>query len=292
MSIAITGPTGQIGSRLVQRLLDAGADLTLLVRHPDKLDPAVRNRVHVQQGALQDQDFVLRATRGAEALFWLTPPDITPSDVRASYNHLGEVAAHAAQTNGVAHVLNISSAGAQLPHAGLVSGLGQIERLLNATGANVLHLRAGYFMENYLMQLDAIRQQGSVFLPVPAEASFPMIATRDIAEVAARYLLDRSWRGKRIQGLHGPADVRFDEAAAILSEALERPIRHITITPEQAREAFLGLGASPAFADAYVEMARALSQPGAVAEPRTPETTTPTTLYQWARETLYPLLRA
>ena len=67
MKIAVTGPTGHIGSRLVQHLLDAGADLTLLVRNPDKLSTAVRNRVRVQQGTLEDQDFVRRAVQGADA---------------------------------------------------------------------------------------------------------------------------------------------------------------------------------------------------------------------------------
>ena len=46
----------------------------------------------------------------------------------------------------------------------------------------------------------------------------------------------------------------------------------------------------PAFVQGYLDMLTSLAQPGAVAEPRTPETTTPTTLYQWAGEVLKPLL--
>jgi uncharacterized protein YbjT (DUF2867 family) len=289
MSIAITTPTGHIGSRLVRRLLDAGADLTLLLRNPDKLDSSIRNRVKVQQGTLDDKDYVQRATAGAEALFWLTPGGMTATDVRAWYDHFGQVAANAVQSNRIPYVVHLSSVGAQNEHAGLVSGLGRVERYLNATPANVLHLRPAYFMENYLMQLDAIRSQSCVFLPVPGEAAFPLIATRDIADVAAEHLLARKENGKRIRGLHGPADVRFDEAASILGEAIGRPVRHVTVTLEQVRQTFLGWGASPAFADAYVEMAQALSQPGTVAEPRTPETTTPTTLAQWAADTFRPL---
>jgi len=292
MTIAITAPTGNIGSRLVRNLLDAGADLTLLLRNPDKLEPAVRSRVKTQQGELQDAAFVRRATHAAEALFWLTPNDPTTPDLRVWYDRLGESAASAVLTNNIPYVVNVSSAGAQLPNAGPVTGLGQVEQHLNQTNANILHLRPGYFMENMLMQLDAIRHQNSIFQNAPGDVPFPQIATRDIAEAAAQKLLNRSWSGKRIQGLHGPADLTFNEATHILSEATGRSLRYVVISPEQARQEFSSMGLGPAFVQGYLDMEAALSQPGAVAEPRTPETTTPTTFYQWASEVLNPLLKS
>ncbi|HLK60040.1 MAG TPA: NAD(P)H-binding protein [Chthonomonadaceae bacterium] len=290
MSIAITTPTGNIGSRLVHLLLDAGTDMTLLVRHPEKLNPEVRSRVTVQQGELQDETFVRQATQGAEALFWVTPADPTTSDLRAWYDRLGQSVAAAVQTNAIPYAVNISSAGAQLPNAGPVSGLGQVERHLDATSANVMHLRPGYFFENFLMQSEALRHQGRIFQPAPGEVPFPLIATRDIADTAARLLQNRNWSGKRVHGLHGPADLTFEEAAHILGEATGRPLQYVPISPEQGRQTFLSMGLGPAFVQGYLDMLASLAQPGAVAEPRTPETTTPTTLYQWASEVLKPLL--
>lgn len=290
MSIVITGATGNIGSALVRHLVAAGADVTLLVRNPDKVDPAVRGRVKIEQGVLEDQEFVQRSTAGAEALFWLTPPNFHLDDVVGYYTQSAKVAVNAVQANRIPYVVHISSAGAQKPDAGLVTAVGHTERALDATEANVVHLRAGFFMENYLQQLDAIRNMNSVFFPAPPEAVFPLIATRDIAAAAAPYLLERNWAGKQIRGLHGPADVALGEAAKILSEATGHPIQHVQVTPEQTRQTLLGMGASPAFADGYLEMSASLMQPGSVAEPRTPETTTPTTLYQWATEVLKPLL--
>lgn len=290
MTIAITGPTGHIGSRLTRLLLDAGTDLTLLARNPAKLDPSIGQRAKVEQGELQDGAFVRRATEGADALFWITPADATMTDLRAWYDRLGDVVAQAVRSNSIPYVVNISSVGAQLPNAGPVSGLGQVEQHLNTTDAAIVHLRPGYFFENTLMQLEALRHQNSLFIPAPGDIPFPQIATRDIAEVAARLLQSRNGTGKRIQGLHGPADLSFDQTAHILSEATGRSIQYVAISPEQARQTLLQMGAGPAFAAAYVDMFTALAQPGAVAEPRTPETTTPTTLYQWAVEALKPLL--
>jgi uncharacterized protein YbjT (DUF2867 family) len=292
MTIAITAPTGNIGKRLVSLLLATGADLTLLARHPEKLDAAVRDRVKVQQGDQQDADFVRRALAGTEAVFWLTPSDVQAPDQRAWYDQFGANVAEAVRENGVAHVVNLSSAGAQLPDAGPVSGLGQVEAHLNTTDAAIVHLRPGFFMENVLMQLEALRHQGSLYAPAPGDLPFPMIATRDIAAAAAPLLLNRDWTGQRIHGLHGPADLTFNEVAGILSEVTGRPIRYVEITPEQARQAFLGIGMGPAFVQGYLDMYASFARSGAFAEPRIPETTTPTTLRQWAQDTLVPALGA
>lgn len=292
MKIAITTPTGNIGGQLVRLLLDAGADLTLLLRNPDKLEASVRERVRVKQGTQEDGEFVRRATEGAEALFWVTPSDTTISDLRGWYDRMGENAAAAVRANRIPYVVHISSAGAQLPNAGPVSGLGVVERYLNGTDANITHLRPGFFMENTLMQLDAIRHQNAIFQPEAGDIPFPHIATRDIAAVAAELLRRRDWSGKRIRGLHGPADLTFNEVAKALSEATGRSIAYVALPPEEARQAFLGLGLSPAFTQGYLDMAHSLAQPGAVAEPRTSETTTPTTYYQWGSEVLKPLLNS
>ena len=82
MSIAITAPTGNIGSSLVEQLLAVDTALTLLVRNPDRLSASVRSRVKVQQGDLLDANFVRRATEDTEALFLLAPPNYAVPNVR------------------------------------------------------------------------------------------------------------------------------------------------------------------------------------------------------------------
>lgn len=293
MSIVLTTPTGHIGSRTVERLLEAGADdITVLVRDPAKLPENVHGRVTVQQGNLEDGDFVRAATRNADALLWVTPPNYSATNVRALYQRFADNVSEAVRANQISHVVNISSAGAhQAQGLGPVSFLQLIENRLNETGANVLHLRPGNFMENFLFQLDALRHQGSVYLPAPGDVPYPMIATRDIGDVVAARLQDRSWTGQQIHGLHGPADLSYNQAVAILSDVLGRPISFVTVAPEQARQAFLQMGASPEFADLYVEMYTGFGSGVRPAEPRTPETTTPTTLAQFAQDVLKPALQ-
>lgn len=290
MSIVITTPTGNVGSRVLQQVLKAGADVSVIVRQPEKLPDSIRSRVKIHQGSLTDADLVTKAFRGASAVLWVTPADFAQPDAAAYHRELGAIAAAAIRKNNVPYVVNISSVGAQLDNAGPVSGVGNVERLLDEAAENAFHLRPGFFMENYLAQLESIRADGAVYFPFPDDTAFPIIATQDIGDVAAELLLEAKWSGRQIRGLHGPADLTFAESANILGESLGKPVRHVRITPDQAYQSFLGFGFSPGFAKSYVEMYQALAQPKAIAELRTPQTTTPTTLREWSDAVLRPLL--
>ncbi len=290
MSIVITTPTGNIGSRALQQLLKAGADVSVIIRHPEKLSDSIRNRVKVHQGSLNDVALVTKAFQGARAALWVTPADFTAPDVTAYNSELGAIAATAIKESKMPYVVNISSAGAQLDNAGLVSGLGIVERQLNEVAENIFHLRPGFFMENFLQQIESIKKDGANYELIPGDIPFPIIATQDIGDVAAELLLKNDWSSHSVRGLHGPADLTFADAAKILSDSIGKPVRHIQITPDQAYQTFLSLGASPGFAKAYVEMFQALAQPGAVEESRTPQTTTPTTLREWSDAILRPLI--
>jgi uncharacterized protein YbjT (DUF2867 family) len=289
MSIVITTPTGNIGRRALQQLLKAGADVSVIARRPEKLSDSIRGRVKVHQGSLTDAGFVTKAFQEARAVLWLTPADFTHPDVAAYHSELGAVAATAIKENKIPYVVNISSAGAQLDNAGPISGLGIVERRLNEVAENVVHLRPGFFMENFFMELESIKRDGAVYSLIPGELPYPIIATQDIGDVAAELLLKRGWSGRIIRGLHGPEDLTFANAAKILSDSIGKPVKHVQITPDQAYQAFLGFGASPGFAKAFVEMYQAVAQPGAIAESRTPQTTTPTTLREWSDTNFRPL---
>ncbi len=167
MKIVVTTPTGNIGSRVVQLLLQAGARPTLLARHPSRLDSRVLERADVVQTDLADSDAVVRATRGADALFWLAPFMADPdADPVAWYTQLGATAARAVTENGIVRTVFISSIGAEKrTGVGEIDGLASTEEALDATGASVLHLRCGYFYTN--LDLDSLRH-GLVRIPAPS----------------------------------------------------------------------------------------------------------------------------
>ena len=220
MKIAVVTPTGHVGSSVVDFLLEFGGDIrvVLLGRRPEKLKGFIQRGAEIAIGSQDDADYLVKATRGADALFWATPPGYGSDNLRAFQNRLGRAAATAIRTNGISRVVNLSSIGAQLDSGvGPINGLHDVEGLLDAVSTNITHLRPGFFFENLLWQLDWIRNSGTISLPLSGDRRYPMIATRDIGRVAAARLASRGWVGHFTGELHGPADLSFDKAAEILA---------------------------------------------------------------------------
>ena len=126
MKVVVSTPTGHVGSRVVQLLIQAGVRPTLLAHHPARLDPAVRERADVVEADVSDAATVLRATRDADALFWLSPPNFQPAaDPVAWYARLGANAARAVAENRIGRTVFLSSIGAEKRSgAGEIDGLG------------------------------------------------------------------------------------------------------------------------------------------------------------------------
>lgn len=293
MIVAVTSPAGHIGRAVAENLLEAGVGVRLLACRPDKVADLVERGAKVVQGSLEDAAFLPKAIAGVRALCWVTPASFDSDDVRATQVRLAQSAAKAMQINQTPRVVNVSSVGAHLGWGtGLVNGLHDVEQILDDAATSITHLRPGYFYENYFWQLDSMVRRGSVFLPVSGSARYPMIATPDVARVAADRLLDPSWTGFCVRELHGPADLSFNQAVALLSEALGRKVVHVKVGPEQAIEAMQAAGMSEDAAELMVELYRAIDsgllRPN---EPRSIETSTPTTLLEFAREAIAPLVQ-
>jgi uncharacterized protein YbjT (DUF2867 family) len=116
MTIAIAGATGNTGGGVAQALIAAGAEVRVLVRHPEKLAPDIRQNAAIFQGSLEDAEFVMQATQGAAALYWVVPYNFGAADFRSYQHRVGDAAAAAIAANAIPHVVNLSSNGAHLPN--------------------------------------------------------------------------------------------------------------------------------------------------------------------------------
>jgi len=285
MTIVVTTPTGNVGSRVVQVLVQAGARPRVLVRDPDRLPPDLLPLVEVAQGDLLDPDFVAGAFKGAESVFWATPEAFDVPDPLYDMVAMGENAAAAVRASGVARVLQISSVGAELRQgAGLIDGLARNEEQLAATGTDLLTLRCGYYFTNLLGMLDSLRE-GVLTTTVPPSRRMPWVDPRDVGEVAATRLL-AGWSGSAVQAVHGPADLSWEEAAEIVGTALGQPVTAVRITSEQLREALTGAGLSEVAAAGIDAMTSGFPGDFVPEQPRDFLSSTPTTLASWAYGTL------
>jgi uncharacterized protein YbjT (DUF2867 family) len=289
MTIVVTTPTGNVGSRVVRLLIQAGVRPRVLARDPGKLPADVLARVDAVALDQGDADAVVTATAGASALYWVNPP-FTGDDPVADYVRLGQVAARAVTENDIGHVVFQSSGGAEKHHGvGEIDGLARSEELLDATGASVLHLRCGYFFTNLLMMIDLIRL-GVVQVILPVDLPLPWVSPRDIGDVAAARLLSRHWSGRQVQAVHGPADLSWQQAVDVIAEATGRPLRVERIPDDAMRQALAGAGLGPATVEGIIGMSTGIRDDYVPENPRDLTTTTPTTLGAWAYDVLRPLL--
>lgn len=290
MSIVINTPTGNIGSRVVEQLLAAGEKVTVLHRNPEKVRGLADRGVRVIEGSLDDAAALDQALEGAEALFWLTPPPFQPDFLTWAVDAARQAAA-AAKSHGVQRVVVLSSTGAHNgPNPDPVGILLAVEDAFRSALANVTVLRPGYFMENLLHSVDTLAQ-GALYHVFPRDTAYPLVATRDIGDKAAEALLDRTWTGHRLFGVHGPAHFSHDDMVSILAEELGHPVRYEQVTDEQLRQGMLDSGMPSFAADLLTELYRR-GREGYLeaAEPRTSESTTPTTFREFIREVLRPAI--
>jgi uncharacterized protein YbjT (DUF2867 family) len=257
MKIAVTTPTGHIGNKLANILLDRMCDVTLIARHPEKVKDLTRRGVKVIAGEHSDARVLEQAVRDTDALFWLTPPDITSHDPLGMARRMAEAGASVICRHPDLHVVQLSSAGAFLPSGtGPIVGLSDTEEKFRAAGKNVVSLRPNSFMENLFFSLPTIIGQNSIYTSIPGSVKAPYIATQDIAEVAAEFLL-KPIDGHHVVDIVGPQELSLDEWARIAGQAIGRQIRVVTVPGDKLKAAMSQGGMSPEMAVLMVEMEEA-----------------------------------
>lgn len=284
MTIGVATPTGHVGQHVLRLLVQAGERPRALLRDPSKLDPELRELVDTAVLDVLDPGTIYEATEGLSALYWVSPT-VTDDPVRAHRDTAGHLRT-AVQRNGIGRIVFQSSGGAEMRSGlGEIDGLAATEVALDATGANVTHLRCGYFFSNLLMDAESVRA-GTLTTAMELDHAMPWVAPQDIAAVGAARLLSRTWSGRHVQGVFGPEDLSFRQVAEILSEVLDRPVQAQQVSDDDVRAQLTEIGLAPAQIDALVDMTAGIRDGYEPDLARSVLTTTPTTLRSWAAQNL------
>jgi uncharacterized protein YbjT (DUF2867 family) len=277
---------------VAKNLLARGQKVRVVGRNAANLQPLAAEGAEIFIGDASDASALTKAFHKADAAYVMIPPNPTGNDYRAFQDRASDAIAAAVRNAGVKHVVSLSSFGADKSSGtGPVVGLHDLEQKLNQIdGVNVLHLRAGYFMENTLPQVGAIRMAGSMIGPVSPNLKLPMIASRDIGAAAVVALLRLGFQGKQTQELQGQRDLDYTEAAGIIGKAIGKPdLGYIHAPDDQIRAAMVQMGVSDNMAGLILEMAGALNTGHMRAlEPRSAVNTTPTKFETFVAESFVP----
>ncbi len=288
----ILGATGNTGSIIANTLLANKQKVRVVGRSANKLQSFVSKGAEAFVADLTDAEALTRAFTGSRAAYVLIPPDLSSTDYRAYQDRVSDTIRAAIERAGVPHAVTLSSIGADKKEGtGPVAGLYKLEQKLNAIPElNVLHLRAGYFMENLLPQLGVIKGFGIIGAPLPGDLKLAMIATRDIGAAAAEALLKLDFSGKQTRELQGQRDVSYNEVTRVIGKAIGKPdLSFVQLPPEQFRSAVQQSGISANVADLILEMCGAMISGHMKAlEPRSARNTTPTPIETFVKDTFLP----
>jgi uncharacterized protein YbjT (DUF2867 family) len=279
--ISVMGASGNVGSKVADRLLQEGRDVRVFGRSAERLGQFA-GRAEITVGdAIQLSD--LQALfKDAESALVVLPDSYTDPRYASNRSTMSRAITQALGDQRVGHVVMASSLGAEQDHGvGQVVGLHELEELLfGLDETDVLALRAAWHMENLLGSVPMVREQKMNGSVVRGDLKFPMAACTDIAEVAARHLLQPDFTGHAVKTVLGPEDRSMNEATRVLGEALGIPdLPYIEFPPEGVKAALTsGMGWSEEFASLLVESQIAINENLIVSGERTAENTTPTRL--------------
>ncbi len=250
-TVLVTGATGTVSTALMDALQGADVTLRALVRDEARADGPRERNAEVFVGDLDDPKSLPAAFEGVQDL-WL----LTPNSPRAPENNMN--ALWAARRAGVERVVRLSVVGAAYDapnRSGRLHALSDQE--LERWGTRWTILRPHWFMQNLLNEADDIATTGT-FATNIASARIGMIDVRDIAESAARVLLDDPDRHHgRIYTLTGPRSIGLAEAAGEMSLALGRSVTYLPVSDDVKRRTLLGYGVPAWIVDMLEEYAQA-----------------------------------
>jgi uncharacterized protein YbjT (DUF2867 family) len=283
----VTGATGHVGSGITEKLLAHGKKVKAIGRNRSKLSRLEKKGAETAEGSMDDTVFLAKSFVGAEAVFIMVPPDMQSPDIQAHYDRFGQALVKAVAESGVRYVVSLSSIGADLAQGtGPITGLHRQEQRLNAlSGVNILHLRPGYFMENQFGSIPMIKGMGINGSVLKPDLKFPQIATKDIADHAAKRLQKKDFSGHGVQELLGPRDVSMQEVTAALGQAIGKPdLRYVQFSHEDAVKGMVGAGLSKSIAENFAEMNQAFNEGRVGKVERNAANTTPTSIEDFAKE--------
>ena len=236
--ILVTGATGNVGRRVVERLVTAGHDVRAVTRHPGRANlPA---GVEAVAADLADPETLRPHLSRVRAVF-LIWPFVEP----AAAAQLAPRVADMLVSAGSPRVVYVSAATAE---ADPDSFWAVVERAITASGLPWTMLRPTGIATNTLGWAASIRAEGVVRWPYGAAAR-SLVHEDDIAAVAVEALTsDRHDKQRYV--LSGPQTVTQAEQVRIIGEAIGRDLRWQDVPAQVVRPMLAAAMGSPAFADA------------------------------------------
>jgi uncharacterized protein YbjT (DUF2867 family) len=249
MTYLITGATGNVGSKVVNHLLQRGNRPRVFVRNAQKAQALFGHHVDIFIGDLAQPASLRSALEGVDELFLVNSgPQIPVQD---------ELAAKAAKAAGVRHLVKLSSMDVQ--HGLAIGAWHELgEAAIRASGISFTFVQPTGFMSNLLAWAKSITAEGIVRAST-GEGRRAFIHSEDIAAVATAALTTHEFDGESLP-ITGPEALTFAEATKRIASAIGKGLTFQPISDQEARQRYAAVSGSVAETEAHVSLWRAIRE--------------------------------
>ncbi|HKY38624.1 MAG TPA: NAD(P)H-binding protein [Polyangiaceae bacterium] len=250
MNYLTFGATGNIGSRVTQRLIARGERPSVFVRNAKTATALFGDQVELYVGDLEKPGSSLAAAlAGIDGVLLVTDgPDLDSRD---------RAVAVAAKSAGVRHVVKLSTLDV---HTGVGTGPWHArgELAVRESGVAFTFIQPAGFMLNALGWSDSIRKRG-VLRTSTGQGKIAFIHPDDIADVATAALITRDYDGQSLV-ITGPEALSYGEMAATIGRVIGKRVRFEEISDKQAYAGVVRWAGKGPYADALVDIWRAVRE--------------------------------
>jgi uncharacterized protein YbjT (DUF2867 family) len=250
----ILGGNGHISSALAQILISQGESVTVVSRNPSTIATWQKRGAQVAIVDVHDTLELHHVFTTGKRLFLLNPPanPATDTDVEERKSLISIL--RAIENSGLEKIVAESTYGAQPgQQMGDLGVLYEMEQHLAGQPIPFSLIRGAYYMSNWDFSLQTANQDGVINTFFPVDFILPMVAPRDIGQLAARLMTEPVER----TGLHNiEAPERYSprHVAEAFAKALQKPIEAIEIPPDQWRNTMQQMGFSSEAAKSFSNM--------------------------------------
>ncbi|MBO2521297.1 MAG: NAD(P)-dependent oxidoreductase [Firmicutes bacterium] len=254
MKFLVTGATGQLGSLVVERLLQSIAPerLAVSVRDPGKAEALRRRGVDVRRGDFDHPETLAEAFAGAERMLLISTTGDNETRIR---QHRAAVAA--AKAAGVRFIAYTSLAKADSSPLSLAEVHRATEEAIRESGIAYSFLRNNWYLENELGTIQAV-MGGAPWITSAGAGRVGWAPRKDYADAAAAVLMGEGHENT-VYELSGKP-LSYDQLAAEVAAVLGREIRVEHVDDETYARALKDAGVPEPLAAMFTGVQQAIRQ--------------------------------
>jgi uncharacterized protein YbjT (DUF2867 family) len=262
MNYVITGSLGHISKPIVEALVKANHNVTVITSKQENSKAIEALGAKAAVGSVEDAAFLASAFAGADAVYLMIPPTFAVDNWQVHLEKVAENYIAAVKANNIKKVVQLSSIGAHLRKgAGPVDGLGYLEEQLGKLqNVDALFLRPSYFFYNLFNQIGLVKNAGIFGANYGGDEKLVLVDTTDIADAAIKALLALDFKGHTHQYI-STAEVSTNDVAKVLGDVIGKPdTPWVVFSDEQNLEGLVGAGIPLTNAEGYNQMGKSLRE--------------------------------